>query len=551
MSGAAIRRSGREVARPRARRLCAPGVRHADDDLHAFGERIAQHLGAGAVGESEPHVHRLGLVALVENPYAAGGGAAAPARLGEQPFPCRALLGRQDLGDARVGLGADALGLPAALGFGGHVADAAELLPRLGEDVFEPCLLRLAGLELLDQARAKLLHCLAAGLLRRRRVRRGLGVRAAGRTPAQGGVGHLERHVAVVDDDAHVGGHAGQQRHVRVLRRDHHGVADHVLHRLRRLADLADLAVEAAPRESVDREGRGQADAQAAHIGLVDRGFDLHVAQVLRDGEEHRRLQARGDRLPGVDVAQDDRPVHRGADDGALQVHLRLLEQRLALLDRGLRAAHLRLAHLDLRLHGLQLLARGVEHRARLVELRRGDELLVHQHLLALEIALGIEERDAHAPELGVLRREARARHRYGALRGIQVGARLAHAQLVGRRVDARDHLAALHRRVEVGVDVLHLPGDLRADLHRGDRVQRPARHHDGRHRAALHLGDAVFDRAVLGVRLVPVPAACGSCGDQDQQGKGQLHDKPGLSFTPRRRGRFAALGRIVRWARR
>ena len=100
------------------------------------------------------------------------------------------------------------------------------------------------------------------------------------------------------------------------------------------------------------------ADAQAPDVGLVDRRLDLHVAQVLRDGEQHRRLQAGGDGLPGVDVAQDHGAVHRRADDGALQVHLRLLEQRLALLDGGQRAAHLRLVDLDLRLDRLELLAR-------------------------------------------------------------------------------------------------------------------------------------------------------------------------------------------------
>ena len=62
------------------------------------------------------------------------------------------------------------------------------------------------------------------------------------------------------------------------------------------------------------------------------------------------------------------------------------------------------------------------------------------------------------------------ARHRHRALRGVEVGARLVHAQLEGRRIDARDHLVLLHRGVEVGVDLLHLAGDLRADLHRGRR---------------------------------------------------------------------------------
>jgi hypothetical protein len=128
--------------------------------------------------------------------------------------------------------------------------------------------------------------------------------------------------------------------------------------------------------------------------------------------------------------------VDRRADDGALEVDLRLLQHRVALLHRGERAPHLGLAHLDLRLHRAQLLARGIEHRARLVELRAGDEALVHQALLAVEVALRIGEVDPDARHLRLLRDEARARHGHRALRGVEVGARLVDAQLEGRRVD-------------------------------------------------------------------------------------------------------------------
>ena len=83
-----------------------------------------------------------------------------------------------------------------------------------------------------------------------------------------------------------------------------------------------------------------------------------------------------------------------------------------------------------------------------------------------------------HAADLGLLRGEPGARHRDRAVRGVEVGARLVDAQLEGLRVDARDDLVLLHLRVEVGVDLLHLAGDLRADLHGGDRVQRAARRH-------------------------------------------------------------------------
>ena len=209
-----------------------------------------------------------------------------------------------------------------------------------------------------------------------------------------------------------------------------------------------DLAREVAPREGVDREARRLADAQPADVGLVDRRLDLHVAQVLRDGEQHRRLQAGGHGLAGVDVAQDHRAVDRRADDGALEVDLRLLEQRLALLDGGLRAGDLRLAHPDLRLRPPSAARACVSNSVVALSSSAGE-----MKFLSTSVFLRSRSRSASASvtltraDLGLLRGEAGARHRDRAARRVDVGARLVDAQLEALRVDLRDHLVLLHLR--------------------------------------------------------------------------------------------------------
>ena len=61
----------------------------------------------------------------------------------------------------------------------------------------------------------------------------------------------------------------------------------------------------------------------------------------------------------------------------------------------------------------------------------------------------------------------------------------LAEPCLQQRRVEAGQHLALADDRVEVGVQRLDRPRDLRADLDRGHRLQRPGRPHHVQHVAA------------------------------------------------------------------
>ena len=95
-------------------------------------------------------------------------------------------------------------------------------------------------------------------------------------------------------------------------------------------------------------------------------------------------------------------------------------------------------------------------------------------------------------------------------LRSIEVGAGLVHPQLVGRRLEARDDLALVHRRVVVRIDLLHLPGDRRGDLDSAHRVQRTARRDGYFDRAALDLGQPIAHGFAVTAQGVPGPCACG-----------------------------------------
>src|SRR5262249_59575132 len=109
-------------------------------------------------------------------------------------------------------------------------------------------------------------------------------------------------------------------------------------------------------------------------------------------------------------------------------------------------------------------------------------------------------------------------------------------------------------RSVEVGVDVLHLAGNLRADLHRAHGVQRTACRHHGCDRPALDLRYAVADFAAFGAPLVPVPAAAGcGCRDDERKDGGEFHGgaMTRLSLTLRTFGWFTPCAVTMRLERK
>ncbi len=193
------------------------------------------------------------------------------------------------------------------------------------------------------------------------------------------------------------------------------------------VAHLADLAVEAAVLEGIDPEVHALADVHGADVGLGDGELDLHLGEVVGDGEEGGGVEGGGDGLAGIHVADDHDAVDGGVDGGALEVHA-------GAFDGGL-------AHLDV---GGGLLDLDVV----LGELGLGDEL----GLVELAGALEVEQREGL---LGLGRRQVGIGSRKGALkRG---------------RIDLGEDVARLHPGVKVGENLGDGAGDLRPDLDEAD----------------------------------------------------------------------------------
>ena len=126
------------------------------------------------------------------------------------------------------------------------------------------------------------------------------------------------------DRDRHVGGHAREELQVRIREVDDRVVGDDVLHRRRVHADLAHDALERSPSGKASTLNvTGLPRLDAADVGLVHLGVDLHLRQVLRDREDRRRLQRGGDGLADVDVARDDDAVDRRADHRVVEIGAR------------------------------------------------------------------------------------------------------------------------------------------------------------------------------------------------------------------------------------
>jgi hypothetical protein len=125
-----------------------------------------------------------------------------------------------------------------------------------------------------------------------------------GRRPeSQRRIGHPKNFCAPGDFDIDVCGHPGLELESRIRHIDDGRVRHDVLLDDRLQPHLRDRAVEIVGGVGVHAEGDMLPRTNAADIGLVEVGDDLHLRQVSRENEQSRRLHAGGDRLPDVDVA--------------------------------------------------------------------------------------------------------------------------------------------------------------------------------------------------------------------------------------------------------
>ena len=167
------------------------------------------------------------------------------------------------------------------------------------------------------------------------------GHRGRGREP-QRRIRHQQRVLDLLHDDLGGRRHAGPDQQFGIVDRQHRLVGDDALHDLGAEADVADAGGKLAVRIGIDAERRLLTDPDLADIGLVDVDLQFHVAQVLGDHEQDRRLQRRGDDLTGIDAALQDDAVDRRADAGLGEVDL--VEPQIGFdhLDLGERAGVLR-----------------------------------------------------------------------------------------------------------------------------------------------------------------------------------------------------------------
>ena len=94
-----------------------------------------------------------------------------------------------------------------------------------------------------------------------------------------------------------------------IVGRHHDGVTDHTLLGDALLTHLAHRALEIPVGKCIDRKLDFLTFAHVANIGFIHRYIRLQMRQILRDREERRGLETRGDALADADLLIDDHSV--------------------------------------------------------------------------------------------------------------------------------------------------------------------------------------------------------------------------------------------------
>src|SRR5579884_2223485 len=221
----------------------------------------------------------------------------------------------------------------------------------------------------------------------RRVLRFGRNFRVGRRRPAQRGVWHQQGICLPAHLKAHVGRQVRQQHFVRIFDVDLDGVEDDVLRHRRVEAHLADHTLKLAARKSVHRKGDGHAGFDAAHVGFVDCGPDLHLGQIPRDEKQTRCVQARDHGLADVHAPVNDDAADRRIDGAEIEVALGFFKV-------GLRLRHAAVADRNIRLRDFVVGLGSFEVRLR-------NQFALVERLLAFPIRLGLGELGFHLLEVG------------------------------------------------------------------------------------------------------------------------------------------------------
>src|SRR5262249_30559658 len=141
----------------------------------------------------------------------------------------------------------------------------------------------------------------------------------ARRLPAERRVGDEQHSAPPLGLELYAGCQVGKQGSVRVVDGDDYRVRHDILREVRQPANLRDPTAELATGKRGDAEADSLADVNPADVGLVDRGPDLHPAQVAGNKENTGPL-AGHDGLPDMHSPIEDNAFDGRPDRGVAKV---------------------------------------------------------------------------------------------------------------------------------------------------------------------------------------------------------------------------------------
>ena len=207
----------------------------------------------------------------------------------------------------------------------------------------------------------------------------------------------------------------------------------------------------------IDREIHGLTVLHLANVRLGNGGADVHFGNVLRDGEQDRRVHGGIHRLAQIHLPSDHNAIHRRGNFAITKIGLRAFQSRLLDGDGCL---------------GLREFSRG------LIQIELGGRFQRHERFLSFQIlafedhvSLGAGQLAFSLPQGG----------------GVHGGIDLGHQHAFG------------HRRIVIRIQCNDLAGNLAAHIHADNGAQRAAGGNVLHNVTVRHRGRFIFLGAAAG----------------------------------------------------
>ena len=162
------------------------------------------------------------------------------------------------------------------------------------------------------------------------------------RAPAQRRIGHTQRFIAGIGDDAQRRRHARQQPARSIGRIHHHSIGHHILHRGGREANFLDAPAQRFIGVGRYCEGHILACPYTANIGFIHGCMHFHLIQAGGDLEQDGGLKGSRDSLADINIARHHHAINWRFDCSVPQIHLHLTKLRNFLFTRRNGGFHLR-----------------------------------------------------------------------------------------------------------------------------------------------------------------------------------------------------------------